>query len=342
MTLFRTRRTAAILAASLVAACAQEPVPREDRPPEPAPAPRVVRADGPRDEAIRRHRDLAREARAAGDLATAVDHLHVVVLLAPDDESAKREAEALRGEIRRGVRDGLDTGRNAMRAGDHTRATAAFLHVLALDPRNAEATRSLRELDRQTMARVQAGRAARVGAHEMAAEARQAKSGAPANAPQAAAAAAAPTSAGDAVELDQRLEMFRAGDTAGALREIRAWVDAHPRDRASRQKAGAVVAERARELEGKGQREAAIGLYEQALALRGEPQSEWSARIATLRRQVSLEYYGAGMKLMRTDLNGAVKSLETSVKFDPANANAQRALREATAARDKMARMPAK
>ena len=324
------RRRAALLAAGLLAACAQQPAPPEPRSAESPPPPRVVRADGPREEAVARHRELARQARAAGDLASAVDHLQVVALLVPDDPATKREIDALREQIRRGVREGIEAGRSAVRSGDHARASAAFLHVLALDPKNAEAARALRELDRQNMARLQAGRAARANAQDMFAEARAAKQ----------AAAAAP--ANDSVELDQRIEMFRAGDTAGALREIKAWVDAHPRDRASRQKAGAAVAERAKELEGKGQREAALGLYEQALALRGEPQADWSAKIASLRKLLSPEYYGTGMKLMRTDLAGAVRAFETAVRYDPQNANAQRSLREATAARDKLSRMPAK
>lgn len=330
MTAAFCRSRAALLAAGFVAACAQQPAPPEPRPAESAPPPRIVRPDGPREEAVARHRELARQARAAGDLATAVDHLHVVMLLAPDDAVARRDIDTLREQIRKGVREGLETGRNAARTGDTARASAAYLHVLALDPKNAEAARALREIDRQNMARVQSGRAARVNAQDMFAEARATKP----------AAAAAPAS--DSVELDQRLEMFRAGDTAGALREIKAWVDAHPRDRASRQKAGAAVAERAKELDGKGQREAALGLYEQALALRGEPQADWSARIAALRRQVSADYYATGTKLMRIDLAGAVRAFEQAVRYDPQNANAQRGLREATAARDKLSRIPAK
>lgn len=332
------RSRAAVLAAAVLAACAQAPT----APEEAAPAPRIVRPDGPREEAVRRHRELAREARAAGDLATAVDHLQVVVLLAPDDAAARRDIESLRAEIRKGVREGLESGRNAMRAGDVAHASASFLHVLALDPKNAEAARSLRELDRQNMARTQSSRAARVNMQEMIAESRATRPPAAGATAAPAAPAAAPTTASDAVELDQRLEMFRAGDTTGALRELKAWVDAHPKDRASRQKAGAAVAERAKELEGKQQREAALGLYEQALVLRGEPQPEWSAKVAALKKQVSADYYNAGMKLMRTDMNGAVKAFETSVKFDPQNANAQQRLHEATAARDKLSRMPGK
>ena len=333
------RTAAAVAIATLVAACAQAPTPPDG---EPAPAPRVVRADGPRDEAIRRHRELAREARSAGDLATALDHLHVVTMLAPGDEAARRDAETLRSEVQRGVRENLDAGRNAMRSGDNARASTAFLRVLALEPRNAEDARSLREIDRQNMTRAQANRAARVRVEDLFADARAAKAAPPAGYGAAPAPAAAATGGIDAYDLDQRIEMFRAGDTATALRELKAWVDAHPKDRAGRQRIGAAVAERAKELEGKGQREAALGLYEQALSLRGEPQSEWSARVAALRKSVAADYYNEGVKAMRTDLNGAVRSLETAVKLDPQNANAANRLREAKAARDKLSRMPAK
>ena len=330
------RTAVAIAVATLVGACAQAPAAPDG---EPSPAPRIVRPDGPRDEAIRRHRELAREARAGGDLATALDHLHVVTMLAPGDEAARRDAEALRGEVQRGVRENLDAGRNAMRSGDNARASTAFLRVLALEPRNAEAARSLREIDRQNMTRAQANRAARVRVEDLFADARAAKAAPPAG---YSAAPAAATGGNDAYDLDQRIEMFRAGDTATALRELKAWVDAHPKDRAGRQRIGAAVAERAKELEGKGQREAALGLYEQALSLRGEPQQEWSARVAALRKSVAADYYNEGVKAMRTDLNVAVRSLETAVKLDPQNANAANRLREAKAARDKLSRMPAK
>ena len=331
-----SRRTlGAVALAALVGACAQTPATSDDA----APAPRIVRQDGPREDAIRRHRELAREARAAGDLATAVDHLHVVAML-NDDEAAKREADALRNEIRRQVRESLEAGRAALRAGESAKASTAFLRVLALEPRNAEAARSLRDIDRQNMARAQAGRASRVRVEDLFADARAAKAAPPAT---SAPAAPAPVVAGnDAFDIDQRIAMLNAGDTAGALRELKAWVDAHPRDRASRQRIGAAVAERAKELEGRGQRELALGLYEQALALRGEPMAEWTAKIAALKKAVGGDYYNDGVKLMRTDLNGAIKAFETSVRYDPQNANAQARLREAKAARDKLSRMPAK
>ena len=54
------------------------------------------------------------------------------------------------------------------------------------------------------------------------------------------------------------------------------------------------------------------------------------------------DYYNDGVRLMRTDLDGAVVALEKAVRLDPRNANAANRLREAKAARDKLSRMPAK
>ena len=326
------RTLGAVALAALAGACAQQPTTPVDDGPEPPP--RVVRTDGPREDAARRHRELAREAQRAGDLATALDHLHVVAMLA-DDDAAKREADALRNEIRRQVRDALEAGRGAQRAGDNAKASASFLRVLALEPRNAEAARALREIDRQNMARAQSSRASRVRVEDLFADARAAPAATAATAPAAMAA-------NDAFDIDQRLAMLSAGDTAGALRELKAWVDAHPRDRAARQRIGAAVAERAKDLETRGQRESALNLYEQAVVLRGEPQAEWSGRVAALKKAVGSEYYNDGVKLMRTDLNGAIKAFETSVRYDPQNVLAQNRLRDAKAARDKLAKMPAK
>ena len=77
--------------------------------------------------------------------------------------------------------------------------------------------------------------------------------------------------------------MFRAGDTAAGLRELRAFVDAHPGSRAARQRAGQVVADRARELEDKGARAEALDLYDQATAMYGD-KAPWAARAASLRK----------------------------------------------------------
>ena len=60
----RARAAAAVAVAVLVGACAQAPT----APEEPAPAP-LIRSDGARDEAVRRHRELAREARAVVEAA---------------------------------------------------------------------------------------------------------------------------------------------------------------------------------------------------------------------------------------------------------------------------------
>jgi len=316
-------RATVALAAALVAACA--PLPPADEPGEPAPA--TVRRIEPPPRAshsafVARHVELAARAQKSGDLAAAESHWQVLVLVEPDNPSHRKALEATREAIASAVRDNWQAGIAARRNGDTVRARDAFLRVLALDPSHADAQRALRELEQQAMARTQADRAARVrAAGDMAASAR---------------ARPAPAQQNDVYDLEQRLEIARSGDAQAGVRELRAWVDANASDRAGRLRAGAAVAERAREAEAQGQRESALALYEQAGSLAGTPQPEWVARGQALRKALGDQYYVEGMKLYRTDLGGAIKHWEAGAKFDPGNANLQMRLREAKLAQQKL------
>jgi tetratricopeptide (TPR) repeat protein len=263
----RCRRWSGLAALALLAACAEVPVA--------PPAPSVPSAQSAQlERSIAKHRGLAEKQQRAGDLAGAAAHWQIVTLLAPGDETSRRELADVRAAIAQGVREHLQAGNAALRAGDGERAAQAMLKALALDPANAEAAKALREIDRQRLARTQASRAAKAQGGAMAAA-----KAAPARSPT--------TEAGDGYDLEQGLEMFRAGDTTGGLRDLRRYVDANPQDRAGRQRAGAAVYERGRELEAQGARESALVLYEQAVALRGDAGPGWAARIQALKKELA-------------------------------------------------------
>lgn len=308
----------ALSGAALLAACAQTPVSNN------SPldiASRANPADDARGQAITRHQQLAQQSQKAGDLASAAVHWHIIVLLAPGEPSYRRERDAVNAAIRQGVREQLQQGNAALKSGDPDRAAQAMLRALALDPDNDEAAKALRELDRQKVARIQGERAQKLRPVDMAAL----KSGSNGTA--------------DAVALyniEQPLEMLRAGDVSGGLRELKAYVDANPGNRAARQRIGTAVADRARELQNKGSREQALSLYEQAEALRGETTPEWAAQMQGLRRSLSDEYYSNGERVYRTDVALAIKQWETSLYYDPQNLKASARLRYARAAQEKL------
>jgi tetratricopeptide (TPR) repeat protein len=279
---------------------------------------RTSAADDASAQAIARHQQLAQQARDVGDLASAALHWHIVVMLAPGEPKYRREQDAVNAAIRQGVRDQLQVGAAALRSGDNDRATQAMLRVLALDPTNDEAAKALREIDRQRISRIQGDRAQKLRPVDMAAL----KSGA--------------TEAGALYDLEQPLEMLRAGDVNGGLRELRAYVDANPGNHAARQRIGAAVADRARDLNSKGSREQAYMLYEQAVALRGETTPEWTAQMQVLRKALSDEYYNSGERAYRTDVALAILQWETSLRYDPQNLKASTRLRDARAAREKL------
>jgi tetratricopeptide (TPR) repeat protein len=141
-------------------------------------------------------------------------------------------------------------------------------------------------------------------------------------------------------DLEQPLEMLRAGDINGGLRELRAYVDANPGNRAARQKIGTAVADRANDLLGKGSREQAYQLYEQAASLRGETTPEWNAQMQVLRKALSEDYYSNGERAYRSDVALAIKQWETSLRYDPQNLKASARLRDARLAQEKLQRIP--
>ena len=308
-------------AVAAVAGCAQVPVERAPVAPA-APVvslPAVSRTVG---EAIARHRKLADDARRSGDLATAAQQLQVLTVLAPDDAAYARELATVRASIDKETRDIVAAGMGAMNAGDLDRASATMLRALALDPSQPDAAKMLREIDRRRLTRIQADKAAKATPQGEAA--------------RSASAARASSEVNDGFDIEQALEMVRAGDTSNGLRDLRAYVDANRGNRAARQRIGNAVADRARELEDQGAREQAVALYEQAVALRGDANAPWAGRMNALKKTLSQDYLDKGTRASRTNLAQAISFFETSVKYDPDNTAASIKLKDAKAAREKL------
>ncbi|MEO6566478.1 MAG: hypothetical protein ABIO63_10645 [Casimicrobiaceae bacterium] len=258
-----------VVVALFATGCTPPPVIRPPDPEPPVIPPRF--SDNAQRQAEARHRKLAQDATRAGDFATAVTQWHIVTLLAPADASSREALAAARTSRARGVSEQMAAAKMALAANDFERAAQAAVRAMALDPEHADAAQMLRELDRRRMARIQADRAARVRVEDAIALRNAAQN-------QANATEGSPT-----FEMDQAVELFRAGDSIAGLREMRAYVDAHPNNRGARQRAGQAVAERARELEDKGARSEALDLYDQAIALYGD-KPPFAARAAALRK----------------------------------------------------------
>jgi tetratricopeptide (TPR) repeat protein len=302
----------------LLAGCATAP------PPAPQPEAVTVSArDAAVAAAIAAHRKQAERLASGGDLAGAAQEWRILTLLSPDDPHFRAQLASTRAAIAQGVLLQLQAGNAALRSGDAERASVAMLKALALDPDNAEAARVLRDIDRQKLARIQNNRATRAS-----------------QAASAAAGRAGPSSeASESYDIDQRIEMFRAGDIDGGLAELGAYVDANPGNAAARQRIAATVFERGREIEAKGAREQALMLYEKAGALRGKPLPEWTAQVQKLRKSLSESYYEKGMQAYRTDTGAAIKLWEASLRFDPENRKAAAKLSEAKVADTRMKRI---
>jgi tetratricopeptide (TPR) repeat protein len=340
----RGERRFLVLGLAALAGCAEIPT-------QPAPAPFSAPRPSAHEERVRqaiaKHQRLAREYRQAGDLASAEVQLQLVTLLAPGDAAARQELAAMRSETARRAQENLSAGNAALRAGDMDKAADAMLRALALDPDNEEAAKELREIEKRRAARIQAARAGKAGGTNGAAIAAAPAAApttnghprpvAPRTAAPAVAQTAAPAVTAEGYSYEVPLEMFKAGDSVGGLRDLHRYVDANPGDRAARMKIGAAVYDRAIELEAQGAREQAFSLYEQAVALRGEPGLGWNLRIQSLRKSLSEEYYEKGVQIARSNPGQAIKDWEASLRFDPQNAKTAARLKEAKSAQERAA-----
>ena len=330
------RQLLTVVAASLlVAACGTTPV---------GPLDQGERAVRPQELAaiVERRRQNAVRLQQSGDLAGAAAEWQVLTLLDPRNDAFARELERMRAAIARVTSEQLQAGNAAMRRGDLDAAYDAMLRVLAVSQDNAEAANALREIERRRAVRIQSDRVARLRPEDYGVPGgRAATARPPVVAGTNGGANEGRNDATRAYDFDQSMELFRAGDLKNGLAGFRRYVDANPGDRAARQEIGNAVYERAKALDGQGQTDQAIALYEQARTLSGTQSGPWDPRLAALRKKLAAEQYDQGMRVFRTDLAGAIGHFQAAVGYDPTNTAAQAKLQEAKILQDKLKRIDA-
>lgn len=283
---------------------------------------------------IAEHEKSALREEAAGELLAASAQWHVLGLLAPEQERYRAQLTAVRTRMRRTAAESLASGLAAYRRGDLETASNALLGVLALSPGEQEAQKVLREIERQRISAIQAERAARFKANY---------GSTPLGVAAASKTTARPVAENDsgaqAYELEQSLELFKAGDTEGGLRDMRRYATAYPGDTRGRERLSEAIYRRAMELDERGKREAALTLLEQAVAVRGSTPPAWSSQSLAIRKALSRDYYEQAWRAYRTDVQQAIRLWETSLRYDPQNTSSALKLQEARRMQESLRRM---
>jgi tetratricopeptide (TPR) repeat protein len=308
------KATATFAVALALAGCAQTAVaPVERAPPTSAEPEREVDLEP----LLARRRQLALRAEAAGDLRAALQQWQILALIAPDDRAIRDARDAAQAALARAVADGYRAATAALRKGDTEAGVQGLLRVLALQPEHTEAARQLRALEQQRSAKLQAERAARLKPEFIALMNRAAR-----------AQRKPPPDAGNGYDLEQSLELLRTGNVDTALVELRRIVDAAPANKALRGRIAGEVHGRAARAEAAGERELALRLYEQAIALRGEAPAAWRAQVSALKKALAAEAYEKGLRAYKSDVALAIKYWEISLRHEP-NAALELRLQEA-------------
>jgi tetratricopeptide (TPR) repeat protein len=146
-------RTAALLLALALSACATtgekpEPSRAEGTPPPGALRPAPPPTD-PRGPLVARHVEQAAALERTGDLRRAVDEVKVALTIRPGDAAAAAALKALEAKIEGQVAERIRAGRAALARGVQAEARRQFLAALALDPANRAAFDALQSDTRE-------------------------------------------------------------------------------------------------------------------------------------------------------------------------------------------------
>ena len=257
--------------------------------------------------AIERHRGLAQRYEQAYEPSKAATQWQIVALLAPNDRQASERLSANRASVIKNVNEGLAAGRDALRKGNVDQAQHSLLRVLALEPNNEEAINNLREIDRTRAMQRGAERAARARNEETAAVKNR--------------TVRRPSEAGE-FDVEQSLELLRAGNSAVAIPELRRYVAANLRDRALRERVATAFHAHAQQLERQGASAGATSMYAEAIAMHTSPPREWTTQLAQLKNRLAQQEYEQGVRQMANNLNAAIRHFEAALRYVPDHAQA--------------------
>jgi tetratricopeptide (TPR) repeat protein len=321
------RSLAACAATLLVSACAHVPPAPVELPTQIYPT-EVSAARSELQSAYQRRRTLALKYENAGDLLNASRQWQVVLVIAPGDQEATSRLGNVQSALTKLAADEMSAAREALRRSDLDKAQRSLLRVLALDAYHDAAVNALREIDRQRAVRLAADRAARARAEE----------------PGVARKRSNQRPRGEAVDYDieQSLELLRAGDVKVALAELHRYVAANPRDGLARERIAGAVRGHAQQLERQGDGISAVGFYAEAIRLHPVAPKEWVAQLARMRSRLAGDEYEKGVRVIGRDLNAAIVHFESALRLSPDHIQAQLQLERARKMQKNLGEIPSR
>jgi tetratricopeptide (TPR) repeat protein len=246
-----------------------------------------------------RKRQQAEELVQAGRWADAAAQWEILALLRPErGEYADKLTEA-HGRATSQAGEHVAAAAEARRKGDLQRAATLYLKALSADPRNATAGSALRELEREQSSRAYFNHATRT-----------------------ARAARAPYST-DRQELDMAVMLLHQGDYAESAQSLQSYLKRYPQDETAKRALRDAYAALGKQRIEQGKKEEGVSYLEKARATKSSGGANLDGTVQAARKDLAQDYYEQGLRLQRTDLEGAIRAWQRTLEYDPGHAQAK-------------------
>jgi len=263
------------------------------------------------------------------DLAGALTEWKILLAVDPGNSEYEKQFASVKGLIEKRVDQLLKTADNAAASGKKHAEKNALLQALALDPRNSEPMRRLREIEAERAMTVQLAKLKRM-TDKRAATAAKLNNKPSSDKNEKKSAKKRPESQNqDSDYLQTGIELFKAGDYESGAVEIKKYLDVHPEDEEAKSYISKAYQASAKTLSGKGLDEQAVEKLEEAWQYSPKPNAELEKEIKDRKSALAQKLYEDGMRVQNENLSEAIALWEQCLKYDPDNVQAKIRLKAA-------------
>ena len=270
---------------------------------------------------IARQRTLAVSQQQNNELATALSHWQVILLLDPNNEEATQQQQHLSATLNKQAEDAYTAGLRAFRAGRQRSAKAHFLSALVANPRHKGARQKLQHIQKTKITLSQKRKSTSEQEYELARSAPALK----------------PVSDEQHSQLKGLQDLFKKQEFVTLINRAN--------NLKNPQNARAIEAllldahiQASQKYIAQNRLEDASKHYEQALILHGKSK-EKSDAVASLSTSLATAYHQSGRRLLTTDINEGIAQLKASLKYNSSNQQVERLLKQSLMLQKRLAKI---
>ena len=268
---------------------------------------------------IKNRKALANSFYKKHDYANSLTQWKILRTINPDNVEYQNRIRVLKVLIKRRSKIHLTNGRDAIKRNDFKTAETSLLKVLALNPRHSKALTMLKKIEASRVENIQQTKTRRLKKKQLAKLNQDIES-----------SQIVSSNSQEQFYLEMGLDLYQKGDWSGSIREIEKYLSINEHDQKAKNTVAKSHFKLSRRFESRGHLEPAIQHLKDGMKYSERVTDEQIEKLASLKINLSENFYKNGVKTYRNDINQAILYWERAIDYNPNHFKAKNRLAKAT------------